>query len=580
MQKKCLTSGKQKHLKVTLMKKFIPLISLPLLLAACHQTDNRPEVLPDGTTTVTVLGLNDFHGQLEATGFRGKQIPNPDKPGTTMSAPAGGISAIGGLVNQVRSENPNTVFVGVGDLTGASPLSSSLLADEPTVIAMNKLGMSVNVLGNHELDYGLNELKRLEMGGCESVRAEKACKLVNPFPGADYDYIAANVFDKNGRVFQAYKMVKVGQVRVAFVGAVLKEVPTVVAPAGIQGLTFRDEAESINAVLPEVRKAGADVVVALIHQGGVAKSAYDKEGCTDLSGPIVDVVQRLDKSVMAVMTGHTHQGYNCVVDGRPVIQGSAQGALLQRLDFTVTRKNGVATVDAIKAANVFVDPSKYSNQAMADLAKQAKDTTAPVADRVVATISAGQISSAANSAGESALGDVIADAQLAATKAADKGGAEIAFMNPGGIRANLPAKPSTTVTYGDIFAVQPFGNLLTVMTLTGAQIKTLLEQQFDNPGAGQNRILQVSEGFSYSYSLSRPKGERVQNITLNGQALDMARSYRVTVNSFLADGGDSFSVLKEGRERLGGGLDVDALSAYLQSGGRVVTAPQGRIQQN
>ncbi|MCY1704110.1 bifunctional metallophosphatase/5'-nucleotidase [Deinococcus sp. SL84] len=553
------------------MKKLMPLISLPLLLGACTQP-TRPA---DSTTTVTVLGLNDFHGQLEQSSFK---VPDPKNPGKTVAVPAGGISALGGLVREVRAANPNTVLVGMGDLTGASPLSSSLLADEPTVIAMNKLGMSVSALGNHELDYGLSELQRFQKGGCDStVRRDKACQFMNPFPGANYTYIAANVFDKNGaRVFPAYRMVKVANLNIAFVGAVLEDTPSVVTPSGVAGLQFRDEADSINAVLPEIKRQGADAVIALIHQGGAAKSGYDQPGCTDLTGPIVDVAQRLDPAVTALMTGHTHQAYNCVVGGRTVIQGAAQSQLLQRLDLTVTRKNGVARVTGVKAANVLVDAQKYSSPELAELAAQAKAKTDPVANRVVATIGAPQISRQANAAGESALGDVIADAQLAATRAPERGGAVIAFMNPGGIRADLPAQPSTTITYGNIFAVQPFGNLLTVLTLSGAQIKTLLEQQFDNPSAGGQRILQVSEGFAYSYDLTRPAGQRVRDITLNGQPLNMAADYRVTVNSFLAEGGDNFTVLKEGRDRLGGGLDVDALSAYLQ-GRTVVPGPQNRI---
>ncbi|WP_261665005.1 bifunctional metallophosphatase/5'-nucleotidase [Deinococcus sp. Marseille-Q6407] len=561
------------------MKKLMSLISLPLLLAACHQPA-QPQPA-DGTTTVTVLGLNDFHGQLEPSSFRGKQVNDPKNPGKTMPAPAGGISAIGGLVQEIRTANPNTVLVGVGDLTGASPLSSSLLADEPSVLAMNRLGMSVNVLGNHELDYGLKELQRLQKGGCGGARAEKACQFENNFPGASYRYIAANVFDKDGaHVFPAYKMVKVGDLNIAFVGAVLKDAPSVVTPSGVAGLRFQDEAESINKVLPEVKQQGADAVIALIHQGGAAGSPYDQPGCTDLSGPIVDVVKRLEPSVVAVMTGHTHQAYNCVVGGRPVIQGASQGQLMQRLDLTVTRRNGVSSVTGVKAENLLVDAQKYSSPELADLAAQAKAKTAPVANRVVATIGAPQFSRQTNAAGESALGDLIADAQLAATRAPERGGAVIALMNPGGIRADLPAQPSaqssTTVTYGDIFAVQPFGNLLTVLTLTGEQIRATLEQQFDNPSAGSQRILQVSQGFAYSYDLSQPAGQRVRDVTLNGQPLNMNADYRVTVNSFLADGGDNFSALRAGRDRLGGGLDVDALSAYLSSGA-VKPGAQNRI---
>jgi 5'-nucleotidase len=179
------------------------------------------------------------------------------------------------------------------------------------------------------------------------------------------------------------------------------------------------------------------------------------------------------------------------------------------------------------------------------------------------------------------LGDVLADSQLSATKDAAKGSAVIAFMNPGGIRANLPPNPSTSITYGDTFTVQPFGNSLVVMTLTGAQIKTLLEQQFDNPAAGQHRVLQVSEGLSYTWDAQAAKGSKVSSITLNGTPVDPAKTYRVTVNSFLADGGDNFLVLKEGTDRLGGDLDLDAMQTYLktqeQAGKPVGVTPRNRI---
>lgn len=554
------------------MKKFIPLMSLPLMLAACHQNDPAPQV-QDGVTTVTVLGLNDFHGNLE---------PNKFRPTGTK---AGGISAIAGLVNTVRSENPNTVFVGVGDLTGASPLSSSLLADEPSVIAMNKMGMAVNVLGNHEFDYGRKELERFQKGGCDSTaRPDKACKFENPFPGAQFTYIASNVFDKSTDklIFPAYKMVKVGDLNIAFVGAVLKDTPAAVVPTGVAGLEFRDEADSINAVIPEIKSAGADAIIALVHQGGTTTSAWNDAGCSNLTGPITDVAQRLDSSVNAVMSGHTHQAYNCVVDGRPVIQGASYGQLMQRLDLTVICLNGKTSVTNVKARNMLVDAGRYSNADMAKLAADAKAKTDPIAGRTVAHLPAGvnQVLRKANDAGESALGDVIADSQLAATRAADKGGAVIAFMNPGGIRADLPVSPSSNgnLTYGDIFTVQPFGNILTVMTLKGSEIKNLLEQQFDNPAKDQTRILQVSQGFAYSYDTTKPAGQRVSNITLNGQPLDMNADYRIITNNFLADGGDKFPEFTKGRDRLGGMIDVDAFSAYLQSGNNpVYTAPQGRI---
>ncbi|MFC6592544.1 bifunctional metallophosphatase/5'-nucleotidase [Deinococcus lacus] len=372
-------------------------------------------------------------------------------------------------------------------------------------------------------------------------------------------------------------MVKVGQVNVAFVGAVLEDTPTVVTPSGIAGLEFRDEAASINAVMPEIMAQKPDAVIALIHQGGTAQAKYDELDCSTLQGPVVDVVRALDKNVSAVMTGHTHQGYSCRVDGRVVVQGEAQGHLLQRLDLTIDLDRRAVT--AVEGRNVFVDPAGPKDARMTEIVARADELTKPVASRVVATLGAEQITRKANAAGESALGDVIADSQLAATRAPEFGGAVIAFMNPGGIRADLPGtpNPAMTVTYGEVFTVQPFGNLLTVMTLTGAQIKTLLEQQlFEDTASGPRRILQVSEGFAYTWDQSRPTGDKVVKMSLNGQPIDPAAAYRVTVNSFLADGGDNFTVLREGKDRLGGALDIDAFQNYLKAA-PVKPGPQNRI---
>lgn len=558
------------------MKKNLMLVGAALSLSSCST------LLVPSRTDVTIIGVNDFHGNLLPTSFR---VPDPTDRTKTVSVKAGGIEAIGGVLAQARKENPNTVFVGVGDMTGASPLISALLRDEPTIDALTALGMQVNVVGNHEFDNGLQELLRFQKGGCNSNAPERACKYENTFPGAGYTYIASNVIDeKTGqRVFPAYKIVKVGPARIAFVGAVLKETPTVVTPSGVAGLRFEDEVASINSVIPQIKQSGADAIIALVHQGGASPDAFDVVNCKTLTGPIVDIAKRLDSAISVIMTGHTHRGYNCMVPGpngqdRVVIQGDAYGHLLQRLDLSIdTRTNRVLSV---QAKNVVVDPAAVpADPAMTAIVQKAKTLTDPVAQQTVATLGVEQITRAPNPAGESALGDVIADSQLAATRSPEKGGAVIAFMNPGGIRADLPVNvpnPERRVTYGDAFTVQPFGNVLTVITLTGAQIKAALEQQFDNPAAGQNRILQVSEGFAYTWDNSKPKGEKVSNVTLNGQPLDPAASYRVTVNSFLADGGDNFTVFTQGTNRLGGDVDLDALVNYLKAK-TVMPGPQNRI---
>ena len=547
-------------------------------------------VLPlgqSGTSTtsdivdVTILGVNDFHGNLAPTSFR---IPDPADAIKTISIPAGGIEAVGGVLAQVRQQNPNTLFVGVGDLIGASPLASSLLRDEPTIDAMNKLGMKLSVVGNHEFDYGYQELKRIQNGGCASNDPEKACKYNTTYEGAKFPFLAANVIENATRktIFPAYSIQNVGGANIAFVGAVLQGTPTIVSPSGVAGLTFQEEAQAINKVIPELKQKNVDAIIALIHQGGVidtTKESFETIDCKTLTGPIIDIANKLDPAVNVVMSAHTHRGYSCLIGGRTIIQGDAYGHLLQRVDLKVDKANH--KVLNVSARNVLVDSrTAPKDAAMTEIIAKAKALTDPIANQEVARLAVPQISRTANSAGESPLGDVIADSQLAATKDPAKGGAQIAFMNPGGIRADLPGAPreNNAVTFGDVFSVQPFGNSLVVMTLTGAQIKTLLEQQFDNAGVpGQTRILQVSTGFAYSYDSSRPAGERVIQMTLNGTPINPSQEYRVTVNSFLAEGGDAFTVLKQGTKRLGGELDVDAFQAYLKANAPLNAGPQNRI---
>lgn len=547
------------------MKNNLLLIGAALTLSSCSM------VAGPATQDVTVIGVNDLHGNLLPTSFR---VPDPADRTKTLTVQAGGIEAIGGVLDEARKANPNTIFVGVGDMTGASPLVSALLRDEPTIKALSDLGMSVNVVGNHEFDYGVQELGRFQKGGCASNAPEKACVFDKTFAGAGFTYLAANVKNSAGQnVLPAYKIVQSGGARIAFVGAVLQATPTVVAPSGVAGLKFEDEAASINAVIPDIKAQKPDAIIALVHQGGTARDAFDVVDCKTLSGDIVKIAQTLDPAVGAIMTGHTHRGYNCTVAGpdgapRPVIQGDAYGHLLQRLDLQVdTRAHKLL---AVKASNVVVNAATGpKNAAMTALVKRAQEMTDPLAKRQVATLGAEQISRAANAAGESPLGRVIADAQLAAASSPDKGGAVIAFMNPGGIRADLPVNvpnASKGVTYGDVFTVQPFGNVMMVVSLTGAQVKEALEQQFDNPAPGQNRILQVSRGLTYTWDAAKPKGEKVSDLKLGGVALDPAATYRVTMNNFLADGGDGFTVFAKGTERLGGAVDLDALQEYLKAG--------------
>lgn len=574
------------------MKHQFAVLSLGLLLTACSTTtivDGQSSVTEPTVTQplaatpqdVTIIGVNDFHGNLLPTSFK---IPDPKDSTKQVAVKAGGIDTIGGILAQARQDNPNTIFVGVGDMTGASPLVSALLRDEPTIKALSDLGMEVNVVGNHEFDNGFKELQRFQKGGCDSNEPTRACKFEN-FTGAKYTYIAANVVDEAGQhVLPAYKIVTSGKAKIAFVGAVLKDTPTVVSPAGVAGLKFEDEVAAVNRVMPEIKNQHPDAIIALIHQGGASKDSYDAIDCKTLSGDIVKVAQGLDPDISVIMSGHTHKAYNCLVADpngkmRTVIQGDAYGHLLQRLDLNVDTANHKLL--SLKTRNVLVDSEKLpKDSAMTALMDKAKTMTDPMAKQVVATLGSEQITRTQNAAGESALGNLIADSQLAAASSPATGSAVIAFMNPGGIRADLPAvvpNPSKVVTYGDVFTVQPFGNIMQVETLTGAQIKTILEQQFDNSAAGQKRMLSVSQGFSYTWDASKPKGDKVSNMLLNGKPIDPAASYRVTMNNFLADGGDGFTEFAKGTNRMGGAVDLDAFQNYLKANANITAPATNRI---
>jgi 5'-nucleotidase len=583
------------------MKPQLLLISLALGLSAC---DLSPNVQPDTSPIdVTVLGLNDFHGNLDPTGFSAIKVPDPKDATKTVSLPTGGAEVIGGYVDSVRAANPNTVFVGGGDLIGASPITSALLRDEPSVIALSKLGMKASALGNHEFDQGLKELLRMQNGGCDSNAPDKACKFDAAYPGAGFKWLGANVVDKTSGtpVFQPYSVqTTVSGAKIAFIGAVLKGTPDIVSPDGISTLSFLDEATSINKYVPELRALNVDAIIVLIHQGGEVRNAdntidttaYDKSGCTNLSGSIVDIAKAIDPSVSAIISGHSHQGYNCLVPdpagkGRVVIEGDFYGHLLQRLDLKIDRQ--AHKVLEVRAANVLMDTRSIAKNAdMTALVGKARALTDAAKLSPVAAIAVASISRTQNAAGESALGNLIADSQLAATSDAARGAAQIAFMNPGGIRADLLASlPNNTVSFGDVYTVQPFGNTLTVMTLTGAQIKALLEQQWAGQTGGP-RILQVSKGFTYTYTPATfsADGKVVTSVTidpasiqLNGAALDAAAKYRVVANNFVAAGGDSFAVFKAGTDVLQQPnlADVDAFSAYLKANAPVNAPALGRI---
>ncbi len=541
---------------------FTSLAAIAAVLAGCTTP------LPTEPVKVRVLAINDFHGNLLAP-RGGIRVKDPANPGKTMNVDAGGAEYLATAVAELRKSNPNHVFVAAGDLIGATPLLSALFRDEPTIESMNLMGLEISAVGNHEFDKGAAELLRMQNGGCNPT---DGCKGPGPFKGANFQYLAASTVDiKTGQtLLPAYKVKTFQGIPVAFIGLTLEATPSIVVPAGVAGLKFRNEAETVNELVPMLQKQGIEAIVVLIHEGGVPTGNYNE--CPGISGPIVDTVKKLDKAVDVVVSGHTHRAYNCRIDGRLVTSADKYGTVVSAIDLVLDPR----TRDIVSsvADNVLVLPSFAKDAQQTALIAQYEALAKPLAKRVVGRIGA-DLPRNANPAGESPLGQVIADAQLAATQDA---GAQVAFMNPGGIRAPLPMPADGLVRYDDLFSVQPFYNNLVTMTLTGAQVLELLEQQWAGQGGG-GRVLHVSRGFSYSWDNSKPAGQRVVpgSVMINGQPLDLLSAVRVTANSFLAGGGDNFKVLRQGKNAVTGVMDVDALEAFVKNNPTVAPGALDRI---
>jgi 5'-nucleotidase len=518
-----------------------------------------------------ILAINDFHGNLRPpTG--GIRIADPADKTRKIQVAAGGAEYMATLVQQLRDGHANTVFVAAGDLIGASPLLSALFHDEPTIEALSMMGLAIASVGNHEFDEGKDELLRMQNGGCHPT---DKCRGPHPFKGATFHYLAASTFltATAKTVFPPYEIRTFDGIPVAFIGLTLKGTAGIISPDAAAGLEFRDEAETVNALVPELKARGVEAIVVLIHEGGLPTGDYNE--CPGISGPIVDIVKKLDRAVDVVISGHTHQAYVCEIDRRLVTSGDKFGTLVTAIDL----KLDPATKDVISATanNVIVRTDTLAKDPEQTALIEAYDkVAAPLANRRAGTITEA-LSRVPNDSGESVLGDIIADAQLAATRDVDKGAAVIAFTNPGGIRTDVPRKDDGTVTYGDLFASQPFRNQLVTLTLTGAQIKAVLEQQWLDPK--RPRILQVSKGFGYVWDSAKPFGEHVtpESLSLNGVRVEPAASYRVTVNNYLALGGDGFSALKEATAPQFGIYDADSLFTYIRDNSPVSPAPGGRI---
>ena len=617
------------------MKITTPLLALAAALSAafagtaCAQTTTAP-------IGVKIIGFNDFHGNLQSPGTFGQNtvVPAAQRPAV------GGAEYIAAYVARLKAQNPNNAVVGGGDFIGASPLISALFFDEPAVETLNKIGLEFNAVGNHEFDKGSAELKRLQNGGCKITNGApdpNSCKGLGSaapgrFDGAHFKWLSANVIETaTGRtLLPPYGIKTFNGVKVAFIGMTLKGTPGIVTPTGVAGLAFQDEADTVNALVPRLRAQGIEAIVVLVHQGGFQTSPNvgDINGCDGnlrsadgSKSDIENIVNWLDDAVDLVISAHTHAAYNCSAGtldvknvggtaqstprptglankaGRliPVTSASAFGRMVTDIDLQLDPRTH--DVISVRPTNRLVDRTDPAiNAAIAadptvrNIVAGYNALVSPLSGAVVATI-ASALPNSASSAGERPAGDLIADAQLAATQPASLGGAQIAFMNAGGVRN--PGFVTATnaypyaLTYGDAFTVQPFGNSLVTMTVTATQLKNLLEEQFSGClGQTANRVMQSSNGLKYSWSASAPACSKIidatftptdvtvappvatgptQVIVSGGVVQNPDRTYRITVNNFMATGGDGFGVLLGGTNVQGGAQDIDALVAYLAS---------------
>jgi 5'-nucleotidase len=570
---------------------------------------------PPRTTDVHLLAFNDFHGNLEAGGLN------------LYGRFAGGAAYLAKLIKDRQAEyGTHQVTVMAGDNIGASPLANSLFFEEPATIVTNHMNVDWGSVGNHEFDKGRDELERIQHGGCKPVDGCTAApyalvngRTTNRFPGADFQYLSANVVDEDTgeTLFPAFGISRVRtesgrRVRIGFIGEVLEATPTIVTPTGVAGLDFLDEADAANAAVERLKRRGVNAIVLVIHQGGFQSGTAAINGCEgNLAGSdIAEIATRLDPAVKVIVSGHTHAEYRCTVEfngvTRLVTSASSFGRVLSDITLTLDDKTG--EIVQMAAENVIVenalnspgpgvtripDPSKEDPTVKA-IVDQYVAAAAPLANRVIGTIQ-GDLLRTQNPLGESTLGNVIADAQLAATAPAGLGDAVIAFMNPGGIRSDLRTadvssggEPPGKVTYGEAFTVQPFGNSLVTKTMTGAQIHRVLQQQFIGcEGQTTKRILQISHTFSYEQDESAATcPEKIGRMFLNGVEVLPTDELRVTMNSFLAPGGDGFTVFREGTADLGGAVDIDALIEHFAAAepnggiavpalGRIVAKPAG-----
>ncbi|MEU0314041.1 bifunctional metallophosphatase/5'-nucleotidase [Nocardioides sp. NPDC006273] len=565
---------------------------------------------------VQLLSFNDFHGNLEApSGSSGRLVtghhidPATGKP-VDDTVNVGGVEYLASHLAEARKGHDRSLTVAAGDLIGASPLLSAAFHDEPSIEALNQLGLDVTAVGNHEFDEGYQELQRIADGGCiddgDGEDNQNSC-AAHDYEGADFDILASNVIeDASGEtILPSYAIKEVDGAKIGFIGMTLEATPDIVTAEGVKGLTFKDEVETANALVPVLKKKGVKAIVTLIHEGGnlpkekwtdpATGKVYDVNASYDYTcagggelvagSPILPIAQNLDPEIDMVVTGHTHNPYVCDVPdpegkSRMITSASSFGRLYTETNLKYNLKSRDIVRSSVKGSNMLVTRDVARAPEQTTLINTYKELVEPIASRVLGSITS-DVKRDQSPAGESALGDLIADAQLADQSTVHNGQTPvIAFMNPGGIRADLTAanspygEPVGDVTYDEAFTVQPFNNYLVSLTMTGQDIYDLLTQQVTGANADRHKILQISKGFSYEIS---PSGPVDGSVTLNGEPIDKAASYRVVTNNFLQGGGDAFEAFTRGTDPYYGGLDIDAFASYLEAGSPYTPGALDRI---
>lgn len=497
-----------------------------------------------GTTVeINLVTVNDFHGRIEENGA------------------AAGIARLSSAVKSIRAENPNTVFAAAGDLIGASTFTSFIQQDEPTIEALNLAGLDVSSVGNHEFDRGFEDLTNRVM------------------PLADWEYLGANVYETgtDQAALPEYWIEKLHGVRVGFVGAVTDELPSLVSPAGIADIDVGSPVEAANRVADQLsdgraNNGEADIVILLVHEGATVGTV---ESATDETTRFGQIVNNANDNIDAIVSGHTHLPYNLVIDGRPVISSGQYGERFSNMVITYNRNTKSITSmentiyemavrdDEDEIVGYLYEPDPALVPLVADAKAVADElgnvevgTTTAALQRAVAPDEEGEISE--NRGGESTLGNFVADVQKWALNADGTRNVQITFMNPGGLRADLD---EGVVTYREAANVQPFANTLVSMTLTGAQIIQVLEEQWQPASASRPFLkLGVNKELRYTYDPTAPKGSHITAVWLGDDLIDPALEYSVGVNSFLASGGDNFSTLAAGLNKADSGkVDLEAM---------------------